>query len=70
MSDYSATGGTPLNKTIIAAFASGSYRNEKQRKVFSRMVLTPNRVANQSFAIVITDGDNTLWEEFCLWQQD
>lgn len=64
MSDYSATGGTPLNKTIIAAFASGSYRNEKLAQgVFKNGTYT-NRVATQSFAIVITDGDNTLWEEF------
>lgn len=63
MSDYNASGSTPLNKTMIAAFAQGSYRNEKLAQgVFKNGVVT-NRVATQSFAIVITDGENTLWKE-------
>lgn len=65
MADYQPGGGTPLYKTVIAAFASGSYRNEKLAQgVFNATTKTwTNRVATQSFAIVITDGDDTLSSE-------
>ena len=63
--DYNPGGGTPLNKTVIAAGASASIRNARLAAGGLQIGQTiMARVATMTYIVVLTDGMNTLEEEF------
>lgn len=63
--DYNPGGGTPLNKTVISACAGASIRNARLAagglQIGTKIMA---RVATMTYIVVLTDGMNTVFEEY------
>lgn len=63
--DYNPGGGTPLNKTVISACAGASIRNARLAngglQIGNKIMA---RVATMTYIVVLTDGMNTMFEEY------
>lgn len=59
LNDYQVDSTTPMNKTLLAAMGAGSLRAERLRMGIDGK----QRRASMNYIILLTDGQNNIWDE-------